>query len=570
MSHLDRRAFFSLLQNQYRPGFDIGEQTILPFPAALEAQLARRTAAPPDSGLAPYSGPWTRAEVIHLLRRTLFGPTKTDVDYFLGKTMQQAVNEILNAPYTPPTGPVNDYNNQDFSDPAVPFGQSFLNATFEPTAEPYRAESVRAWWIRQMLGSGRSIREKMTLFWHNHIPVQFQEALFGSMLYRYTQVLRNDALGNFKTLLRDITLDPAMLFYLNGYLNSKFAPDENYAREIQELFVIGKDLPDHFTEDDVKAAARLLTGWRTDGFSTFFFANEHDTDAKQFSAFYGNRLIPGRSGPNAGAAELDDFLDMLFDHPEAARYVCRKLYRFFVFHEISPQTEQNVIEPLAQIFRDNNYDILPVLDTLFKSEHFFDALNRGAVIKSPVDMTIGIFRLFGIPLPGAADLFDNFAISFQIGQAMAAMLQHVGDPPNVAGWQAYYQKPFLDKMWINTGTLPKRGQATDILVFAGIFGFNNRAAIDPLAWAAGLSNPSDVNALIDESLELLFGLPISPAVKSTLKPILLSNLPDEYYWTVGWNLWQADPANETLAGAIRVRLQAYLYRVLQMEEFQLC
>jgi uncharacterized protein (DUF1800 family) len=570
MSHLDRRAFLTLLQNQYRPNFGIEDQHILPMPAALEAKRAQRAASPPNSGLAPYSGPWTRAEVIHLLRRTLFGPTKLDVDYFLGKTMQQAVDEILHAPYIPPAGPVNDYNNPDFTDPAVPFGQSFLNAAYEPTAEPYRAESVRAWWIRQMLGSERSIREKMALFWHNHLPVQFQEALFGSMLYRYTKVLRDDALGNFKTLMRDITLDPAMLFYLNGYLNSKFAPDENYAREIQELFVIGKDLPSHFTEDDVKAAARLLTGWRTDGFSTFFFANEHDTGDKQFSAFYGNRLIAGRSGPNAGAEELDDFLGMLFDHPEAARYVCRKLYRFFVFHDISPETEQNVIEPLAQIFRDNNYEILPVLEILFKSEHFFDVLNRGAVIKSPVDMTIGMFRQFGIQLPGNADLFDNFAISFQMGQLMAAMLQHVGDPPNVAGWQAYYQKPIFDKLWINTGTLPKRGQFSDAMVFYGIYGFNNRAVIDPLVWASGLSNPSNVNALIDESLELLFGLPVSPSVKDTLKPILLSNLPNESYWTLGWGIWQADPGNETYAGALRVRLQAYLYRVLQMEEFQLC
>lgn len=570
MSNLHRRDFLTLFQNKYRPYADLEAQTIAAPPAALEALAARRTASPPDSGLAPYAGPWTRAEVIHLLRRTLFGPTKADTDYFLGKTMQQAVNEILYAPYTPPPGPVNDYNNPDFSDPAVPFGQSFLNAAYNPAAEPYRAESVRAWWLRQMLGSGRSIREKMTLFWHNHIPVQFQQALFGSMLYRYNKTLRDDALGNFKTLVRDITLDPAMLFYLNGYLNSKFAPDENYAREIQELFVIGKDLPAHFTEADVKAAARLLTGWRTDGFSTYFFANEHDTDDKQFSAFYNNRLIPGRSGPGAGAAELDDFLDMLFDHPEAARFVCRKLYRFFVYHDISPQTEQNVIEPLAQIFRNNDYEILPVLDALFKSEHFFDVLNRGAVIKSPADMAVGLFRQFGIQLPGSADPFDTFAMSFQINQALAAMLQHIGDPPNVSGWQAYYQRPLFDKIWINTGTLPRRGQITDVMVFTGVFGFNNRAVIDPLTWAAGLSNPSNVNALINESLEQLFGLPVSQTVKDTLKPILLSNLPDESYWTLGWSLWQANPSDQTLAGAIRIRLQAYLYRVLQMEEFQLC
>jgi uncharacterized protein (DUF1800 family) len=570
MSHLDRRSFLTMRRKSGVPVTTPEEQVLEPIPQALADKLALRAASPPNTGLAPYTGPWTRNEVIHLLRRTLFGVTNADVAYFLGKTMQGAVDEILNAPYAPPEPPVNDYNNADFTDPDVPFGESFLDAAYNGGAEFYRAESVRAWWIRQMLGSSRSIREKMTLFWHNHLPVQFYEATFGSMLYRYLKTIRENSLGNFKTLMRAITLDPAMLFYLNGYLNSKDAPDENYAREIQELFVIGKDLPHYFTEDDVKAAARLLTGWTTDGFSTFFFTNLHDTGDKKFSAFYNNRVISGQSGTNAGNLELDDFLDMLFDQPEAARFVCRKIYRFFVFHEIDAQTEQNVIVPLAQIFRDSQYDIMPVLDTLFKSEHFFDQLNRGAVIKSPVDLVVGLFQHFGVQLPGDADIFDNFLISLQMGYTMSDMLQLPGDPPNVAGWQAYYQKPFLDKLWINTGTLPKRGKFTEIMVFYGYFGLNgSQSTIDVLAWASTLTAPNNVSALIDESLELLFGLPVTQTVKDTLKPILLSGLPNEAYWAAGWDLWESDPSNEMVAGALRTRLQAYLWRILQIEEFQL-
>ncbi len=569
MSHFDRRTFLSLAKKPYRPFASITSQTLAPISTVLEEKIAARAASPPNSGLAPYTGPWTRNEVIHLLRRTTFGPIQADVNYFLGKGMVASLDELLSPAYSPPLPPVNDYNNPNFTDPVVPFGESFLNATFEPGAEPYRAESVRAWWVRQMMGSGRSIREKMTLFWHNHVPVQFTEALFGSMLYKHNVLYRENALGNFKSMMRAITLDPAMLIYLNGYLNSKFAPDENYGREIQELFVIGKDLADHFTEDDVQAAARLLTGWRTDGFSTFYFANEHDTGNKQFSAFYGNRLIQGQSGPGSGDTELDEFLDMLFSHPEAARFVCRKLYRFFVYHDIDAATEQNIIEPLAQIFRDNNYEILPVLDKLFRSEHFFDVLNQGAVIKSPVDMVIGLFRSFGIQLPGAADPLDNFLITYQMGVRMADMLQVPGDPPNVSGWQAYYQKPFLDKLWINTATLPERGRFTDGLVFTGIFGFNSRAIIDPLTWAATLSDPGNINILIDESLELLFGLPVSQTVKNSLKPILLSGLPNDSYWTIAWELYEANPGDPMVAGAVQVRLQAYLYRVLQIEEFHL-
>jgi uncharacterized protein (DUF1800 family) len=542
----------------------------LPIPDAMPAAVQTRLAAPPSSGLAPYNGPWTEAEVIHLLRRTGFGVVLADIPHFLGKGMQESVNELLNQPFTLPPPPVNDYNDTDYTDPDVAFGDTFINATYSLDAEGRRTESTRAWWIRQMMDRQRDVREKMTLFWHNHLAIQFYEIYFGAPLYRHVATLRAGALGNFKTLIRQITLDPAMLYYLNGYLNSKEAPDENYAREIQELFVIGKDLPQHFTEDDVRAAARLLTGWRTDGFITVFDQNDHDTDDKQFSAFYGNRVIKGRSGSDAGDQELDDFLDMLFAHPETARFICRKLYRFFVFHDIDAQTETNVIEPLAQIFRSNNYEILPVLNVLFKSEHFFDTLNRGAMIKSPIDFGIGMFREFGIALPGDSDPLDNYTLSLYWGYILSTLLQFPGEPPNVAGWQAYYQKPALDKIWINTGTLPRRGQITEYMIFLGMFGPNgSNAVIEPLKWAETLQNPSDVNDLIEESTRQLLGMPVSPLVKFFLKTVLLSELPAEYYWTDAWNAWKANPGDEMLRGVVLTRLRGYLWVLFQKEEFHL-
>lgn len=139
----------------------------------------------------------------------------------------------------------------------------------------------------------------------------------------------------------------------------------------------------------------------------------HDSGDKQFSAFYNHRLIKGRSRLSAGAIELDEFLDMLLAHPEAARFICRKIYRFFVYHDISAEVEQNVIEPLAQIFRESNYEILPVLQALFQSEHFFDPLNRGVLIKSPLDVAVGLFRCFNVSMPPPSDLFNRFAISYQ-------------------------------------------------------------------------------------------------------------------------------------------------------------
>ncbi len=534
--------------------------------------LTARLENPPSAGLEPYAGPWDKAAVLHLLRRTLTGFTAADVAYFQQKTRQTAVREILNAPARPALPAINDYNNNDFTDPKVPFGQSWLDAPFDVEAEGYRLESLRAAWLRNLLRGGRdSFSERMALFWHNHLPVQFSEIFYGRPLHTYVETLRRQARGNVKTLVRAITLDPAMLFFLNGYLNSVYAPDENYAREVQELFVIGKDLPQHYTEADVKAAARLLTGWRTDGVRVGFDPAEHDPTDKQFSAFYGNRRIKGRSGLQAGDAELDEFLDMMFGHPEAARFLCRKIYRFFVFHLIDAQTEQNVIVPLADLLRKNQYDIAPVLETLFNSAHFFDVLQRGTMIKSPVDMLTGLFGQFSIVLPGESALFDRLYIPIQLNYLLSQILQIPGDPPNVAGWQAYYQQPVFDRVWINTSTLPRRVQLKAYLLAVGVSGVDeaNRTIIDPLTWAKTLPNPGDPDALITDTLALLLPIPVSAKVHDILKSILLSNLPSAYYWTLAWQAWLQNPADEVARGAVLIRLQGFLWRIFQLEEYQL-
>jgi uncharacterized protein (DUF1800 family) len=573
---MERRQF---LMPHRRFGKDTGNsqnQLSEDQPVALDRFLAlenARTAAPPNSGLNPYTGPWTKNEVVHLLRRTLFGVTAQDVDYFQSLTINQAVTQLLNAPYTPPDPPVNDYNNANFTDPDIPSGQVWINAALSGVAEPYRLESLRAWWFRLTLRNDRSIREKMTLFWHNQMPIQFENVVSGEHNFRYLDVLRTNALGNFKTLIKNVTLNPSMLYYLNGYLNSAAAPDENYAREIQELFVIGKDLTPHYTEDDVKAAARLLTGWRislTEYANASFNPAEHDTGDKQFSSFYNNTLIQGQSGASGGEAELDAFLSMLLAHPEAAKFICRKIYRFFVYHYIDPQTEQYVIEPLADVFRNNNYNILPVLDVLFKSEHFFDQLNRGAIIKSPMDHVVGFMRQTGCTLPANPDYTDAYVVINILTNYMTVLQQWIGDPPNVAGWQAYYEKPVLDKIWINSSTLPKRGYLTNYMVYLGLTGPNNTKIIsDMVGFAASLSNPSDPNALIKDTVDLFFGLPVSQTVQTSLKAILLSSLPSDYYWTLAWTYYVANPNDMVAKGEVENRLKLLLNTMMQMEEYQL-
>lgn len=195
-----------------------------------------------SSGLTAYTGPWTSNEVSHLLRRTMFGATKADIDYFLTKTVSQSVDELLTASAVAPIGPLNNYNDGTYTDPNVILGAEWGNAPYDNNANSKRRKSFKSWWTGLMLNQGRSIEEKMTLFWHNHFAIESATIGDARFAYKNNALLRQYALGNFKTLTKQVTIDPGMLKYLNGYLNTKNAPDENYGRELQELLRWAKTL----------------------------------------------------------------------------------------------------------------------------------------------------------------------------------------------------------------------------------------------------------------------------------------------------------------------------------------
>lgn len=536
----------------------------------MEDQLLQIKAIRCNSGLDPYSGPWGKPQIIHLLKRTMFGAKKSDVDHFLSMSLSETISELLGAPAVAPDPPINYYSNAQVIDPDVPLGQTWVNAPENPLINFARKNSFRAWWIGQMSNQTRSLQEKMTLFWHNHFATQleiYQSARFG---YRHNALLRANALGNFKELTRLITIDPAMLFYLNGYLNQKFAPDENYGRELQELFTVGKGPDSQYTEDDVKAAARVLTGYQINVTTAnyYFTPSRHDTTNKQFSAFYNNTVINGQSGA-AGEQELNSLLDMIFNVQEVAKFLCRKLYRFFVYYEIDAATESNVIEPLAEIFRNNNYDIAPVLEALFSSEHFFDPINMGCVIKSPVDFMVALVREWNIAMPDASQYVTQYKIWLNIFNYTFAIGQAPGDPPNVAGWPAYYQIPVFHELWVNTDSYPKRIQIADALVLYGVTIDTFKVKIDPVGYAASLDNPADPDALIDDSLALLFRIDVSQNVKNYLRAILLSGQSDPGYWSTAWLDYTGNPGNPTYYNIVFNRLRAFYKYILDLEEFHL-
>ena len=390
-----------------------------------------------------------------------------------------------------------------------------------------RSDSLKKWWAGLIINQQRSIQEKMVLFWHHHFSIQQQEVENAQFLYRHHNLLRTNALGSFKTLVREVTIDPAMLIHLNGYLNSKQAPDENYAREMQELFAIGKGDDSLYTEDDVIAAARVLTGWRIndDPLNSYFDSGAHDMGSKTFSAFYNNTTISGSSN---GTQELDALVNMIFNTTEAARFICRKLYKWFVYYEIDDTVETDVIVPMAAILQSNNYDVKPALSALLKSEHFFDTINQACYIKSPFDIIVGTLREFNVSFPAYTDYTNGYPLFNSIYQNAADMQQQLFQPPDVAGWPSYYQEPMHYELWVNSNSLPKRADFTDGLV--------NDAVIDVRAFATYSSNPADPDQLINDVTALILRYPLSTNSKNYVKRrFLLNNTTDNTIWTNAWN-----------------------------------
>ena len=523
-----------------------------------------------STGLSPYTGPWTLAEVKHLMRRAMFGAPKVDADYFVSAGMANAVAELL-IPLPAPPPPLYTFTSQ-YNDPNVPFGASWVTAPFDQNANFVRTKSFKGWWTGLMLNQGRNITEKMTMFWSNHFSTEVNTVNDPRFSYATNALCRQYALGNFKTLTKLITLDPGMLRYLNGYLNTANAPDENYGRELQELFTIGDDangVP-YYSESDVQASARVLTGFRIDypNITSFFSPNVHDTSNKQFSAFYNNTIITGQSGPN-GANELDDLLNMIFATNQVALFLCRKIYRFFVYYEIDAAAEANVIVPLADIFRNNNYNIAPVLQALLSSEHFYDVLNRGCLIKTPLDLTIAHCRDYGVVFPTTANLAGQYNLWYKLHQQNALQTQSIGDPPNVAGWPAYYQEPVFHELWINSNTLPYRNQFTDLMLTSGYNSSGDNFKTDLVGYTLTLNNPYDPNLLIQEIIDRHYSQDVSQNIKNYLKNILLNGQLTDNYWTDAWAVYISAPTNMTYYNIVSSRLRSMYKYLMNLSEYQL-
>ncbi len=529
-----------------------------------------KTIAPPlpvTGSFLPYSGIWGFEQAAHLLRRTTFGPTHAEIKQAVADGLDSTISLLFQDKPLPDPPIMYDFQN----DPLAPQGEVWVDEIETPDVNGLRAarrRSLRGWTYMNMLHEGVNIREKMTLFWHNHFVV----ASTNDPRYTYTYInfLRENALGNFQELVEGITVDPSMLQYLNGTQNSKNAPNENYSRELLELFTIGKGAAagpgdyTNYTEDDVVELAKALTGWRffdVDNptlVQANFIPNRHDTSDKQLSHRFNNVVIT-----DAGENEYKTVINIIFQQDEVARFICRKLYRWFVHEDLNSDIEVNIIEPMSQMLIADNYNIKPALMALLSSDHFYDVAIRGCMINHPIDFLLKMVRSVGIDLP--TNINDEYAIFKQIFINMRELEMEIYDHPNVAGWKAFYQAPQFYKLWISAVSLPVRTRFSE----AFISGFNisgNPVKLNVLDFAASLDNPFDPNALINEIAGVIFAHPISQPQLVALKEILIPGLPD-FEWTDEYSLYVS--GDTSLEAAVENKLKALIGTMMKMPEFYL-
>jgi len=321
----------------------------------------------------------------------------------------------------------------------------------------------------------------------------------------------------------------------------------------------------------------VLTGW-VDNFtsidstnvSSSFIPEQHDTGDKKFSAFYNDTVIKGRTGAD-GAKELDDLVDMIFTTTEPARALCRKLYRYFVYYRIDDTVEKNVITPLADLLIAKNFEVKDVVRTLLSSEHFFDEKNMGCVIKNPAELVAGMARQFNIQIPGETEYVKQYKSWIELANLMENMDMNIGDPPSVAGWAAYYQKPQYHEFWINSDTLATRNSVTDR--FLSKEGYTENGVLlklDYLKFTAKLSAPGDASQLVRDSIRLLCPVAFDGVQRNYVKKqFLLSGQQDDSYWTEAWNKYVANPNDPEALSTVDSRLQRYYVYLLSRAEYQL-
>lgn len=350
-----------------------------------------------------------RSQIAHLLRRAGFGATEAELDAYTQLGFAGAVDRLLNP--------------EQVDDSAT---DQLLQPLTDKLGDKKQIEAAKFWWLNRMLYTRRPLQEKMALFWHNHFATANSKVGNAVLMLQQIQLFRDQGLGNFETLLQKVTRDPAMLIWLDNRQNRKAAPNENYAREVQELFTVGIG---NYTEQDIHEAARAFTGHTLDKNLTYVFApKQHDDGVKTFQGQSGN-------------FDADDILAILVRNPATARFITSKLFSWFVYDTPDPST----IDRLANTFTTSGFDIRSVLRDMFTGPEFLSAQAFHGVIKQPADYVVGSLKSLNVQNVGP-----------DVTQVLRRMGQDLLNPPDVSGWKG-------GAAWINSSTLFERFNWADKL-----------------------------------------------------------------------------------------------------------
>lgn len=523
--------------------------------------------------LTPYAGAWGLLQAGHLLRRATFAPLKAEIDDAISLGLNGSLDQLFATVPLPAPPLYYDYSGH----PDAGLGETWvdlhttdLDASGDNNA---RRRSYDGWMFLSTAATGFNLREKMVFFWLNHFGIGFESD--NRAMYRMITRFRENGLGNFRQLMKDMTIDPLMLRFLNGNTSTEASPNENFAREILELYTLGKGplaAPGDYTtytETDVTELARAFTGWvvrnnntQTPGETIFseFLTNRHDDGTKTLSERFNFAEIV-----NAEEEEYANVVDLIFTRDEVATHICRKLYRQFVYYKITPDIETGVIAPMAQLLLDNDYDIAPALRALLASEHFYEMRIAGDAIKTPMEFAQSILRPTGFYNQDNVTNVYNAARRAYIHCRDTGM--DIRNPPSVAGWTAYYQEPSFYRLWLNTTTIQLRILFLRSTTTRWFTWLGERYYVDWLGMLDEFDNAYDPNDMIAEMADRFMPQPLAQAQLDGIKELLLPGLQD-FVWTGEYADFQANPNDDALRESVNTRLTEMLFGMFQLAEFQ--
>ena len=372
--------------------------------------------------------------MMHLLRRATYGPSKTQIDKYQNLSRKDIINDLIDT----------SRKNIEYLDVIQPEMQKFIdyasankrkvNDYIDLDKDELRKMALahfyelRSAWMEKMLVTDQQLNEKMALFWHNHFATSEKRDIVGQQKLLFD--IRKNALGSFGDLLKSVSKSSVMIYYLNTQQNTKKSPNENFARELCELFTLGRD--NGYIEEDIKEIARCFTSWKATRVTGTFLELKKGADG-------GEKVIFGQRGNFTG----EDVLDMIIKKKETATFLVTKIYKYFV----NPEVNESRVNQLADKFYSSRYDIGELMEVIFNSDWFYDQKNVGSLIKSPIELVLNIHCQAGI------DTFQKNKSLF----ALKALQQTIFDLPNVGGWPH-------DRQWIDSSSLLLRLQLPSIII----------------------------------------------------------------------------------------------------------